>query len=320
MRLMLQILAGSSSIEFGKKIAKILKTPLSPIEIKHFADGEIYVRIKEKVRGNNVFLIQSLCPPVNDSLMETLIIIDALRRASAEKINLVSPYLGYSRQDRKVLSREPITAKLVANLITKAGTNRLITTDLHVDQIQGYYDIPVDHFVGYPLFADYILKQKVKNIVVVAPDIGAVKRNRKMATLLHAPLAIIDKRRQKHNQCEIMNVVGDVSGKTAVILDDIIDTAGTITTAASVLKDKGAKKVIICATHALLSGNAVEKLKKSPASQVLLLDSIPIPKEKRIAKMAIISLAPLMAKVIKSVHTGKSLGKLFTWEEKEMAL
>jgi len=316
----IQLISGRSHPKLAQKISKLLKTPLTPTEIKAFADGEIYVRIKKKVRGDDIFLIQSLSSPVNEHFVELLVMIDALRRASAGRINVVCPYLGYSRQDRKATSREPISAKLIANLITKAGADRLLTVDLHDDQIQGFYDIPLDHFVGYPLFANFLLKQKHPNMAVVAPDIGGVKRGRKMAELLHAPLVVIDKRRKNHNQAEIMRVVGNIKGKTAIIFDDIIDTAGTISNAAQALKAKGAKEVIICATHGLLSSNASQKLEQCPASQVLLLDTVPLDKEKKIAKIKVLSLAPLLAKVIKRIHQGKSLGALFTWEDKQTTL
>lgn len=252
--------------------------------------------------------------------MELLITIDALRRASAGRINIVCPYLCYSRQDRKAVSREPITAKLVANLITQAGADRVLTVDLHVDQIQGFYDIPVDHLVGYPQFAQYLLKKKYKNLVVVAPDIGAAKRDGKMAGLLKVPLVIIDKRRPNHNQAEIVCIIGEVKGKTAVIMDDLIDTGGTVSKLADILKEKGAKEVFICSTHAVLSGNASEKLENCAASKILVTDTIEIPKEKKITKLQVLSLAPLLAKVIKRIHQGKSLGELFTWEEKKVIL
>ena len=316
----IHLISGRSHLVLARKIAKLLKTPLTPIEIKTFADGEIYVRIKEKVRGDDVFLIQSLSSPVNEHLVELLITIDALRRASAARINVVCPYLAYSRQDRKIVSREPISAKLIANLITKAGASRVLTVDLHVEQIQGFYDIPFDLLVGYPQFVDYLLKKKFKNMVVVSPDIGGVKRSRKMALLLKAPLAVVDKRRKTYNQSEVVRVIGEVKGKTAVIVDDIIDTAGTITQAAYALKQKGAAEIIVCATHGLLTGDACQKLEKCPASQVLLLDTVHLPKEKKIAKIKIISLASLLAKVIKRIHQGRSLGALFTWEKKEVVL
>lgn len=314
----LQLISCRGNLPLSQKISKHLKVPLTPVLIKSFADGEIYIRIMEKVRNDDVFIIQSLSSPANDNLMELLIMIDALKRASAGRINVVCPYLCYSRQDRKARSREAITAKLVANLITKAGADRLLSVDLHVDQIQGFYDIPVDHLVGYPQFADYLLKNKYKNLVIVAPDIGAVKKATKLGSLIHAPLAVVDKRRKEHNHSEISFVIGEVKGKTAVILDDIIDTGGTVSNVAAVLKEKGAKEVIICATHGLLNGDACKKLSDSPASKILLTDTIDLPNEKQIKKIEIISLSKLLSKVIKRIHNGESLGELFKWEEKEV--
>jgi len=291
----IQLISGSSHPLLAKTIAQGLDLKLTPIKIKRFIDGEIYVRIKKRVRGDDLYLIQSLSPPVNDNLMELLIIIDAARRASAGRINLICPYLGYSRQDRKVRSREPISAKLIANLISKAGANRLVTVDLHVDQIQGYYDIPFDHFVGYPQFANYLKSHNYSNLAIVSPDIGGVKR------------------------AEVVHVVGEVSGKTAVIVDDIIDTGGSIAAAAKIIKKEGAKEVIVCGTHALLSGGACQRLAKAPISKVLFLDTIPGCEEK-LPQAEIISLAPLLARIINRVHNGQSLGALFTWEKKEVKL
>lgn len=284
----LQLISGRSHPLLARKIAKLLKIPLTPVEVKTFANGEIYVRIRKKVRGDDVFLLQTFSPPVNEHLMELLITIDALRRASAGRINVVCPHLGYSRQDRKADSREPITAKLIANLIAKAGASRILTVDVHADQIQGFYDIPFDHLIGYPQFVEYLLKKKYQDIVIVSPDVGGVHRGRKMASLLGAPLAVIDKRRPAHNQAEVLEVIGEVKGKTAVIVDDMIDTAGTISAAARALKREKAVEVILCATHGLLSGDACQKLEKCPASQVLLLDTVCLPKEKRIAKVKIL--------------------------------
>jgi len=316
----IQLIAGRGNPLFAQKISRHLKIPLTPVQIETFADGEIYVRIKKKVRDDDVFILQSLCSPVNENLMELLITIDALKRASAGRINVVTPYLCYGRQDRKVTSREPITAKLVADLITKAGADRLLAVDLHADQIQGFYDIPVDHLVGYPLFAEYLQKKNFQDVVIVAPDVGAVKKATKLAQLLHTPLAFADKRRQKHNQSEVTSIVGEVKNKTAVILDDMIDTGGTVCDVAKVLKDKGAREILICTTHALLNDNASEKLEKSPASKILYIDTINVAPEKKTKKMKELTLAPLLAKVIKRIHLGKSLGALFKWEEKEMAL
>jgi ribose-phosphate pyrophosphokinase len=316
----IQLIAGTSHPELAQKIAKRLKIPLTPITIKKFANGEIYVRLGTGVRGDDVFIIQTMAESVNDSLMELLILVDALKRSSARRINLICPNLGYSRQDRRTQSHEPITAKLVANLIMRAGVDRLITVDLHADQIQGFYDIPVDHLVGYPLLVKYILKQKYKDIVVVSPDIGGVKRANKMADLLNAPIAIVDKIRRKHNECEVAHVVGEVEGKTAIIIDDIIDTGGSICAAADVIKKYGAKEVIVCATHGLLNGAALDNIQKSSAAKVILLDSVPIPKEKMIKKMKVISLAPLLSKIISNIHQEKSLGELFKWEQQSKLL
>lgn len=312
----IQLITGSAHPALAKKVAKHLGVRLTPTENKRFADGETYVRIKRKVRGDDVFLIQSVCNPVNDNLLELLITIDALRRANADRINVVTPYLGYTRQDRKVVSREPISAKLIANLITGAGASRIFCIDLHKDQIQGFFDIPVDHFVGYPFFADYLKKQKIKELVVVAPDVGAVDMARKMATLLKVPIAFIDKRRKGHNKSEVLNVIGKVEGKSAVVLDDIVDTGGTIVEAANAVLKEGAREVRICATHPVLSNDASDKLEKSKAMEVLFLDSIPIVKEKKRKKIRQLSMAPLLAKAIKRIHKGKSLGELFTWEDK----
>lgn len=312
----LQVLAGSSNPELAQNVAKYLNITLTPIQIESFADGEKYVRIKKKVRGDDIFLIQSISPPVNENLLELLITLDALKRASAGRINVVAPYLGYSRQDRKVVSREPITAKLVANLITAAGANRICTIDLHKDQIQGFYDIPFDHFVGYPMFAEYIKGKNFKDMVVISPDVGAVNLARNLATLLECPIAIIDKRRAGHNQAVVMNLIGEVKGKTAIIIDDMIDTGGTITKASQALIEKGAKEVIICATHPLLSRDAPDNLQNSKASEILFIDTIPIPHEKMRPKFKQISMSKLLSKVIHRIHKGQSLGELFDWEEK----
>ena len=316
----LQLISGRSHPVLASRIAQFLGVKLTPVEIKNFADGETYVRIGKKVRGDDIFLLQSVCPPVNENLVELLIMIDALKRASAGRINVVCPYLGYVRQDRKAVSREPITAKLVANLISRAGADRLLTIDLHSDQIQGFYDIPVDHLVGYPLFAQYLGEKKYQDLVIISPDVGGLQRARRMAKLLESPVAVIDKRRSAHDQAEVLNVIGKIRGKIVVMIDDVIDTAGTVAKIAYALKDQGAKKIIICCTHGLLSADACLKLKNCPASQILLLDTIPLAKEKKIAKIETISVAPLLAKVINRVHRNRSLGALFTWERREVAL
>lgn len=316
----IKIIAGSSHPELAKKVAKKLNIPLTPVIIKKFPNSEIYIRIEEKVRGDDVFIIQTMGDNVNDSLMELLIMIDALKRSSARRINLICPNIAYSRQDRRTRSHEPISAKLVANLITKAGADRLVTLDLHADQIQGFYDIPVDHLVGYPLIAKYIKTKKYSDLVVVAPDIGAAKKTHKMADLLGVPIAIVDKVRKQHSQCEVSHVVGDVKGKTALLFDDMVDGGGSIAGAAEAVKKYGAKKIIIAATHAFLNGEAVNRLKNSAANQIIFLDSVPIPKEKRFKGMTIISIASLLSKIIKRVHTERSLGDLFKWERQNKLL
>jgi len=313
----IQIISGRSHPQFAKKISRQLKLPLTEIDIHDFACGEIYARILKKVRGDDIYLIQSIGCPVNLNLMETLIIVDALKRASAGRINLICPFLAYSRQDRKSKSREPITAKLVADLLTQAGINRLVTVDLHADQIQGYYNIPVDHFVAYPQFAKYIVENNLKNVVIVSPDIGGVKRANKLADLLGYKIAIIDKIRKAHNQSEVAHLVGDVRGKTAVIIDDIIDTGGSIVNAAQIIKDHGAKQIVICATHGVLSNDAKSKLKKCSADKIILTDTLPMTGLSRHKKFEIISLTSLVAKVIKRIHNSQSLGELFTWEDKQ---
>jgi ribose-phosphate pyrophosphokinase len=317
----LQLIAGSSSQDLGLMISKKLNVPLTSIEDNRFADGEIYIRIKNKVRGGDIFVIQTLDRPANDNLMELLIIIDALKRASVERINLICPYMCYSRQDRKAESREPITAKLVADLISVAGAQRLVTVDLHADQIQGFYNIPVDHFVGYPLFAKYIRKHyPKKNLVVVAPDVGGTKKANSMAELLGAKIAIINKVRRGHDENDVVTVVGEVKDKVAVIIDDVISTGGTVIKAAEMVKSMGAKEVIICATHAMFSEETAKKFQAGTVKKVLVTDTVPIPLENRFEKLEIISIAPLLAKIIRRIHLDRSLGELFKWEDKRVQL
>jgi len=317
----IQLLTGTSHPGLAQEISQLLKIPLTPVEIKHFSDGETYVRITKKVRGDDIYIIQSLCAPANDRLMETLIMVDAARRASAARINLICPYLCYSRQDRKAASREAISSKLIANLITKAGVDRLVTVDLHADQIQGFYDIPVDHFLGYPLFAKYLKSKKMLgNTIIVSPDIGGVKRADKMADLLGLKLAIIDKIRKAHDQSEVAHVVGDVEGKRTIIVDDVVSTGGSICAAADVLKKFGAKEVMACVTHGILCGKSKEILDTSCVDQLLITNSIPLPEDKISPKIKIISLSPLLAKIIKRISKERSLGDLFTWENKKQEL
>lgn len=313
---MIKVFSGTANKKFAEKVCCHLKIPLSEMIIKKFSDSETYVKSIEKVRGDDVFLIQSTSRPVNENLMELLIMIDAMKRSSVHRINCVIPYYGYSRQDRRTSAREPITAKLVANLLTKAGADRIISVDLHSPQLVGFFDIDVDHFEAYSLFAKYFKEKNLSNVVAVASDSGFVKKTRKFAKIMDVPLAIIDKRRPSHNKAEIVNVIGDIKGKTCILLDDMIDTAGTISAGADALIENGAKEVYIAATHAVLSGNALDKLEKCKAKEIILTDTIPIPEEKMIEKIKIISLAELMAQVISRIYDNKSLGELFSWEDK----
>ncbi|RKW25938.1 MAG: ribose-phosphate diphosphokinase [Granulicatella sp.] len=309
----LKIFALSSNRPLAQKIADQVGVELGKVSVTHFSDGEIKINIDESIRGDHVYIVQSTSYPVNDNLMELLIMIDALRRASAKTINVVLPYYGYARQDRKAQSREPITAKLVANMITQAGADRVLTLDLHAAQIQGFFDIPVDHLLGAPLLANYFLENnfKDKDIVVVSPDHGGVTRARKLAEFLHAPIAIIDKRRPKANVAEVMNIIGDVKGKVAVLIDDMIDTAGTITLAAQALQDAGALEVYACCTHPVLSGPALDRLNASVIKEVVVTDSIQVPEEKTGGKIVQVSVDQLMAEAIKRIHENRSVSPLF---------
>ena len=284
----IKIFCGNSNPEFAKNICKDLGVDLGKAEVKTFADGEASVSLLETVRGADVFLVQSTCKPVNDHLMELLVMCDACRRASAGRITAVIPYFGYARQDRKAKSRDPISAKLVANMLTASGADRVLTMDLHASQIQGFFDIPVDNLLGNPVFVDYYAKkfgERAEDMVVVSPDVGSVARARTFAQKLHMSLAIVDKRRQKANQCEVMNVIGDVAGKDCILFDDMIDTAGTICEAVRTLKGAGAKSVTLVATHGLLSGPAIERLRDCGAREIVLMDTVPVPEEKRLPKM-----------------------------------
>ena len=309
----LKIFALSSNRPLAQKIADQVGVELGKVSVTHFSDGEIKINIDESIRGDHVYIVQSTSYPVNDNLMELLIMIDALRRASAKTINVVLPYYGYARQDRKAQSREPITAKLVANMITQAGADRVLTLDLHAAQIQGFFDIPVDHLLGAPLLANYFLENnfKDKDIVVVSPDHGGVTRARKLAEFLHAPIAIIDKRRPKANVAEVMNIIGDVKGKVAVLIDDMIDTAGTITLAAQAIQDAGALEVYACCTHPVLSGPALDRLNASVIKEVVVTDSIQVPAEKTGGKIVQVSVDQLMAEAIKRIHENRSVSPLF---------
>ncbi|MBS4761685.1 ribose-phosphate diphosphokinase [Carnobacteriaceae bacterium zg-ZUI252] len=309
-----KIFSLSSNEPLAEKIADALGTKLGKLTVSHFSDGEIKINIDESIRGGDVYIVQSTSHPVNDNLMELLIMMDALRRASAKTITVVIPYYGYARQERKAQSREPITAKLVANMITHAGADRVITLDLHAAQIQGFFDIPVDHLFGAPLLANYFLERPAtfSDVVVVSPDHGGVTRARKLAEFLHAPLAIIDKRRPKENVAEVMNIIGNVEGKTCIVIDDMIDTAGTITLGARALKEiGGAKEVYVCCTHAILSGSAVERLNDSVIKEVIVTDSIQLNEDKQSDKIVTVSVSKLLAEAIRRIHNNLSVSPLF---------
>ena len=309
----LKIFALNSNKPLAEKIAAEVGVQLGKSSVKRFSDGEIQINIEESIRGDDVYLIQSTSSPVNDNLMELLIMIDALRRASAHTINVVMPYYGYARQDRKARSREPITAKLVVNMLERAGATRVLALDLHAAQIQGFFDIPVDHLVGAPLLADYFLRNHYDgaDTVVVSPDHGGVTRARKLAEFLKAPIAIIDKRRPRPNVAEVMNIVGNVTGKQCIIIDDMIDTAGTITLAAQALKDAGATEVLVAATHAIFSGPAVERLTHSAIEKVVVTDSINLPADKHMDKLYVVSVGPLMGRAIMRIQENRSVTPLF---------
>ncbi|MCR4819740.1 MAG: ribose-phosphate pyrophosphokinase [Elusimicrobiales bacterium] len=306
----LKLFTGNANPELSEKISECLGVPLSRARITHFADGEIDVHILDSVRDSDCYIIQPTCPPVNDNLMELLIMMDALRRASSGKINLVMPYYGYARQDRKPLPRVAITAKLIANLLTKAGADRVITIDLHAAQIQGFFDIPLDHLYARPVILDYVKQQHFEDLVVVSPDVGSVERARAIAARLNAGLVIIDKRRPHPNEAVVYHIIGDVDGKTCFILDDIVDTAGTLIAAANAIHANGAKRIIVAASHGVLSRDAIEKIDKSPIEEAVFTDTIPINASKS-AKIKIVSVAELLAEAIKRNHMGESISELF---------
>ena len=306
-----KIFTGNSHIELAKEIADIMGKPLGKATVTKFRDGEISVNIWESVRGIDVYIIQSTCSPVNDNLMELLIMIDAMKRASAGRINAIIPYYGYARQDRKAKARDPITAKLVADLIMAAVADRVLTMDLHANQIQGYFDIPVDHLLGMPIIAKYFKEKQMEDLVVVSPDHGSVTRARNLAEFLNCPIAIIDKRRPEPNKSEIMNIIGNIDGKNCIIIDDMIDTAGTICNAANAIKDLGAKAVFAAATHPILSGPAVERLEASAIEELVLLNTVPLAEEKKLEKMTFLSVAPLFAEAMTRVFTNGSISVLF---------
>ena len=305
----LKVFTCNANPKLADEISSYLGIELGKSHVQNFSDGETNITIDESVRGCDVFIVQSTCAPVNDNLMELLIMIDAMRRASARRITAVIPYYGYARQARKSRGREPITAKLVANLIVKAGADRVLTMDLHAQQIQGFFDIPVDHLMGVPILADYYKGLNIEDLVVVSPDMGGVTRARSLATRLGVPLAIIDKRRPMPNVSEIMNIIGDINGKNVIMIDDIIDTAGTITNGAAALVERGAKSVYVSCTHPILSGPAYERLQNAPIKEIVTTNTIPTTKP--MDKLTVLSVAPLMGEAILRIHNDASVSEMF---------
>lgn len=306
----LKLFTGNANPQLAQEIAEYIGTKLGDAQVKHFSDGEISIMIDESVRGDDVYIIQPTCTPVNDNMMELLIMIDAVRRASAKRITAVLPYYGYARQDRKSRGREPITAKLVANLVTQAGAHRVLAMDLHAQQIQGFFDIPLDNLMGLPILADYYKHKDTENLVVVSPDMGGVARARNLAEQIGVPLAIIDKRRPRPNVSEVMNIIGDIEGKEVILVDDMIDTAGTITNGAQALMDRGAKCVDACCTHAVLSGPAIERIEKSPIQELVTTNTIPLG-DKKCDKIKVLSVAPVIGEAILRIHNDRSVSDLF---------
>ena len=307
----LKIFTGNANPELAEEIAAYLGIGLGKSRVSYFSDGEISVAIDESVRGADVFVIQPTCPPANQNVMELLIMIDALKRASARRICAVLPYYGYARQDRKLKARDPITAKLLADLITAAGANRVLAMDLHAGQIQGFFDIPVDHLLGVPILAEYFQSLGIEDPIVVSPDVGGVARARDLASRLETTIAIVDKRRPHPNVAEVLHLVGDVKGRTAILVDDIIDTAGTIVKAAEALLERGAKDVYACCTHPVLSGPARERLDASPLKEVVVTNTIPVPPEKRFSRLKVLTVAPIFGESIIRIHEDLSVSKLF---------
>lgn len=307
----MMIFTGNSNPELGREIANFLGLPLGKVDLSYFSNGEIYVRYLESVRGADVFVVQSISPPVNTHLMELLVMIDALKRASAKRISAVIPHYGYSRQDHKAEPREPITARLVADLLTVAGTSRVLTMDLHSGQIQGFFNFPLDHLTAIPLLANYFKEKKIKNLVVVSPDVGRVKTAKKFADRLQGELAILHKGRPEKNVAQIMQVVGTVKDKNAIMIDDMIDTGGTLMEGLAALKAAGAKDVYACATHPIFSGSAVERFKSSDFEETVVTNTIPIPPEKQIDKFVVLSIASLFGQTISNVYEEQSVSEIF---------
>jgi ribose-phosphate pyrophosphokinase len=310
----IKIFSANANREMAQSIADNLALPLGLSDVKKFSDGEIAVSIGESVRGSDVFVVQSTCQPVNDNLMELLIMIDAFKRASAGRITAVIPYFGYARQDRKAKARDPISAKLVADMISVAGADRLLSMDLHCAQIEGFFNIPVDHLLGVPIITPYFREkyQDRENLMIVSPDLGSVTRARNFAARLDVPLAIVDKRRQKANVSEVMNIIGDVNGKDVIIVDDMIDTAGTLCNAAkAIIEIGGAASVSACATHGVLSGPAIERIMNSPLKEVVMLDTIPLPEEKKCEKITVLPVAPVISQAIQRIYADTPVSPLF---------
>ncbi|KGX91703.1 ribose-phosphate diphosphokinase [Pontibacillus marinus] len=307
----MKIFTLNSNQQLANEVSDILEVPLGKSSVIRFSDGEIQVNIEESVRGYDVYLVQSTSQPANEYLMELLIMVDALKRASAKTINVVMPYYGYARQDRKARSREPITAKLIADLLETAGVSRVVTLDLHAPQIQGFFDIPVDQLHGVPLLSEHFKEKGLEDIVIVAPDIGGVVRARKMANILNAPIAFIDKRRPEPNVSEVMNIVGDIEGKTAIMVDDLIDTAGTITSAANALIESGAKEVYASCTHPVLTGPAISRIEGSMIKELVITNSISLPEEKHIDKITTLSVAPLLSEALSRIQNKLPVSVLF---------
>lgn len=310
----IKIFTANSNVQVAKQISECLGLPMGKSDVSTFSDGEIALSLYESVRGSDCFIVQSTCAPVNNNIMELLIMIDAMKRASAARITAVMPYFGYARQDRKAKARDPISAKLVADIITTAGADRVLTMDLHAPQIQGFFNIPVDHLLGAPLLASH-LKERIgdntDDYVVVSPDLGSVTRARNFAARIGCPLAIVDKRRQKANVCEVMNIIGDIKGKKVILVDDMIDTAGTLCNAAAAIIEKGATEVYACATHGVLSGPAIDRIKASPIKELILLDTVPVPKEKMLDSFTVLPVAPLFAEAIERIYEDKPVSPMF---------
>lgn len=306
-----RIFTGNANPALAQKITDAIGTPLGQVKVSTFCDGEISVNIEESVRGKHVFVVQPTCPPVNDNLMELLILIDAFKRASAGRVTAVIPYYGYARQDRKAKARDPITAKLVADILTSAGADRILTMDLHAAQIQGYFNIPLDHLLGAPILVKHFTEKNIENVTVVSPDVGGVTRARNFADLLDTSIAIIDKRRPHVNEAEVMNIIGDIEGKNVVLVDDIIDTAGTMVQGANALKELGAREVYACCTHPVLSGPAIERIRDSEIKELIVTDTIPLSEDKVIDKIKVISVASIFGEAIRRIYKNISVSKLF---------